>query len=39
MVVEEEDLMCVLGVVYRVIENLNAQIITCKSRSKDKRLV
>ena len=29
--VAKEDLMCVLGVVWRVIEHLNSQIITCKS--------
>jgi hypothetical protein len=39
MVVAEEDLMCVSGVVYRVIDNLNAQIITCKSQRKDNSLV
>ena len=39
MMVAEEDLMCVSGVVYRVINNLNAQIITCKIQSKDNNLV
>ena len=34
----EEDLLFVLGVVKRVIEHLNAQIITRKSQSKERTL-
>ena len=34
----EEDLLFVLGAVKRVIGHLNAQIITCKSRSKERSL-